>query len=220
MSRRIKIEMGKPKIVASITSHKQISEAERSGADLIEIRLDLFKSINPAEIKSSLPIIATNRSKKEGGAYRGTEKERTDLLLSLLDRVNAVDIELNCKHRDNIISEAKKKGITAIISYHNFQKTPPISKLRKILKEELSTGDLAKVAVMASSLEDVIQMLKLSLELKGEPVCIIAMGSPGRQFRAIAPVYGSILAYGSIGKKTAPGQLTVKELCEIRRLLW
>ena len=216
------IARGKAKIVASITSAEQIPKAEQSGADIIEARLDLFKSIEKEKLRSSLPLIATNRPKTEGGAFGGTEKERINLLISMLDSVDAVDIELNCKSSAAVIGEARKRGLTTIVSYHDFKKTPHNSRLRAILEKELTTGDIAKIAVMANTIEDVMRMLKLGLEFKGGRICIIAMGALGRHFRAIAPVYGSILAYGAIDEreKTAPSQLTVKELNDLRRLLW
>ncbi|MEM2934425.1 MAG: type I 3-dehydroquinate dehydratase [Methanocellales archaeon] len=214
------LQITEPKIVASITSADQIKKAEQSGADIIEARLDLFKKIEKAEIKSTLPIIATNRPKEEGGGFEGSEEERIKILLSILDLANAVDIELKSRLRDLILKEARERELAAIVSYHNFYETPSNSKLRKILKKALSVGNIAKVAVMAKSYEDVIRMQKLSLEFKGKPICIIAMGSLGRHFRAIAPIYGSLLVYGSIDEKTAPGQLTVWELKELRKLLW
>ncbi len=214
------LEIAEPKIVASITSSDQIERAEKNGADIIEARLDLFKKIEKTELRSTLPLIATNRTKKEGGGFKGSEKERIKILLSMLDIADAVDIELKSRLRDLVLKEARKRELTAIVSYHNFQETPSNSTLRKILKKALSIGDIAKVAVMANSYEDVIRMQRLSLDFKGSSICIIAMGSLGRHFRAIAPIYGSILAYGSIDEKTAPGQLTVSELNELRKLLW
>lgn len=214
------LEITGPKIVASITSADQIKKAEQSGADIIEARLDLFKKIERATLKSKLPLIVTNRTKKEGGGFEGSEEERIKILLSILDVANAVDIELKSKLRDLILKEARERELSAIVSYHNFFQTPSNSKLRRTLKKALSIGDIAKVAVMANSYEDVIRMQKLSLEFKGKPICIIAMGNLGRHFRAIAPIYGSLLVYGSIDEKTAPGQLTVWELKELRRLLW
>jgi 3-dehydroquinate dehydratase-1 len=214
------LKITEPKIVASITNPNQIKKAEKSGADIIEARLDLFKKIERAELQSKLPLIATNRTKKEGGGFEGTEKERIEKLISIFDIANAVDIELKSKLRDLVLKEAQERGLTAIVSYHNFKETPSNSILRKILRKALSISDIAKIAVMANSYEDVIRMQKLSLDFKGSPICIIAMGSIGRHFRAIAPIYGSILAYGSIDGKTAPGQLTVSELNQLRKLLW
>lgn len=214
------LEITEPKIVASITNSNQIKKAEQSGADIIEARLDLFKKIEKTELKSKLPIIATNRAKIEGGGFEGSEEERIKILLAMLDLASAVDIELKSKKRDLVLKIAREKELTAIVSYHNFNETPSSSKLRKILKKALATGDIAKVAVMVNSYEDVIRMQKLSLEFKGKPICIITMGELGRHFRAIAPIYGSKLVYGSIDEKTAPGQLSVWELNELRKLLW
>jgi 3-dehydroquinate dehydratase-1 len=41
----------------------------------------------------------------------------------------------------------------------------------------------------------------------------------GRHLRAVAPLYGSALTYGFVTESTAPGQMSLAELCLARKLL-
>ena len=63
----------KPKIVAVATSFNDAILAKKYSADIIELRIDLFKNKNLTDIvksskkRTKLPIIATIRPKFEGG---------------------------------------------------------------------------------------------------------------------------------------------------------
>jgi len=45
------------------------------------------------------------------------------------------------------------------------------------------------------------------------------MGRLGKHLRAVAPIYGSALTYGFVTESTAPGQMSLAELCQARRLI-
>ena len=60
-------------------------KAKKLGADILELRIDLI-SEDPVKIiieikKLGLPIIITNRMKKEGGAWPGSEAGRVNELI-------------------------------------------------------------------------------------------------------------------------------------------
>jgi 3-dehydroquinate dehydratase I len=218
-------------------------KAAERGTDILEVRLDLLgiRDLERAagtirEIKSEtgLPVIVTNRSGEEGGKWEGEEKERTGLLTGLLsfkdgtdkDGPDAVDIELSAvrEERDKVITAAKVHGKTVIVSSHNFSKTPSIHEMKAILEEMFLAGaDIAKLAVMPQSMEDVLNLLRVTLNFRdaGKPVCTIAMGEPGKHTRVVAPLYGSVLTYASIesGAAAAPGQLPVDEVKKIMEML-
>lgn len=212
------IELNTPKIVGVINRLDEIKMAEKAGADLLEIRIDLldkkedvirfFKDVNDA---TSLPIIATNRLKSEGGSFVGSEQKRISMLLSVIEYADAVDIELRSAERDFVIENARKSGTVSIVSYHDFAGTPPKEQMLEILKEARSIGDIPKLAVMAISLSDVILLLEVTIQAQ-KPLCTVAMGSLGKHSRVIAPLYGSVLTYGYVGTAKAPGQLSVREL--------
>ena len=213
------------KIVAAIADDplRNAVRAASEGADMIEIRIDLLDY--PADSLHSLfeelnksvkvPIIATNRIRSEGGKFDGSEEERIEILLSVLSMVDAIDIELRTEseYRDMVVSRAKEAGKCVIISYHDFSATPDRATMQKIVSDCFDAGaDIAKLAATPHSYRDALSLLELTLDRAPEPVCIIGMGGYGVHTRVIAPLYGSALAYTSVGAATAPGQLSIREL--------
>ncbi len=216
-------------IVAAIADDplRNAIRAAKVGADMIEIRIDLldypadslhslFKELNRSV---RIPIIATNRINVEGGKFDGSEEERIEILLSVLEMVDAIDIELRTRseYRDLVVRRAKKAGKRVIISYHDFSKTPDIAVMQNIISDCFDAGaDIAKLAATPHSYEDALSLLKLTLDCAHAPtpaqVCIIGMGGYGVHTRVIAPIYGSALAYTSVGAATAPGQIGIREL--------
>jgi 3-dehydroquinate dehydratase-1 len=77
---------------------------------------------------------------------------------------------------------------------------------------------IAKIAVTPKSLQDNLRILQFLLDAD-MPLCMIAMGKLGRHLRAVAPLYGSALTYGFVTQSTAPGQMSLAELCLARKLL-
>jgi 3-dehydroquinate dehydratase-1 len=205
-------------IVAAIGKNpiESAIKAKQLGADMLELRIDLLdadaRKILPALKKLSLPLIITNRMKQEGGAWEGSEDGRIQKLLSLLPGADAVDIELCAEERDAVVKKAKNTGKTVIISTHDFQRTPGSDVMLGVVRESFEAGgDIAKLAVMPHSFEDVLRLFEVTLHLEGK-VCTIAMGNIGRHSRIIAPIYGSVMTYGYADAPTAPGQLRVDEL--------
>lgn len=212
------VDLSEPRIVGVVSTIDEVINAEKAGADLLEVRLDSLKKTKDVKqlfrdvrISSSLPVIVTNRWSKEGGSFTGSEQERISMLSSAMEHFDAVDIELKAAGRDVVVEKAKNQGIPLIISYHDFNKTPSKEQMMRMLEEARSAGDLPKLAVMANSLGDVLQLLEVTLRAQ-KPLCTIAMGALGIHSRIIAPLYGSALTYGHTGKAKAPGQLSVSEL--------
>ncbi len=213
-------------------------KAAEKGADILEIRLDLLgisdlekaaEIIREIKSETGLPVLATNRSGEEGGKWEGREEDRIGLLTGLLsfkDGPDAIDIEFSAsrKERDKIIKTAKDHKKTVIVSSHDFSKTPSLQDMRTILEEMfLSGADIAKLAVMPQSMEDNLNLLRVTLDFKnaGKSVCTIAMGRQGKHTRVVAPLYGSVLTYASIENNAAaaPGQLPVDKVKKIMEML-
>ncbi|MBE0521951.1 MAG: type I 3-dehydroquinate dehydratase [Candidatus Methanoperedenaceae archaeon] len=214
-------------IVAAIGKNpvESATRAKQLGADILELRIDLLDEDEEVHetlgsLKyTGLPVIITNRMKQEGGEWEKSEDERIDVLLSLMPLADAVDIELCAKDRDMVVKEAKKSGKTLIISTHDFRKTPETGVMKGVLDESFAAGaDIAKLAVMPGSFDDALRLLDVTLHAKSA-VCTIAMGDIGKHSRVVAPIYGSVMTYGSVGTATAPGQLRVDELKKIFKLI-
>lgn len=207
----------KPLICASILHEngkdviKSAAEAIKSGADLLEIRLDALPDQDPEQVGNLLrgihhPLIATNRMKEEGGLFQGSERKRIDIILAASELADYIDIELQTRDKyKNEIIEASK---STIISYHNFQETPPLDELLKIAERAKTEGDLAKLAVMPLEIQDTLKVLEVVSQC--DNTIGIAMGKLGSYTRVIAPLFGSPITYASVDGEIAPGQLNIK----------
>ncbi len=190
------------------------------GADILELRIDVLDGPDPDEIQQLIqdidyPTIATNRVQSEGGFFKGSEEERTSILIEAAKYADIVDIELQTDEemRDEVIKSAKY----SIISYHDFQKTPSFEELLDIVKAEKEIGNIAKFAVMPNQYKDTLTVLNV---LSAVPNTIgIAMGSLGKYTRIVAPIFGSPITFASIDKESAPGQLDINTTKDILRKL-
>ena len=223
-------------------SIREAKRAKESGADIIELRIDLLegeeKSVEKVKefiallkdshsamsIQMQMPIIVTNRKKEEGGSFVGTEEERIGMLNSILETagVDAVDVEFfsAAEEKRAIIEKAKSLPTPVIFSFHDFQGMPSREDILRIIASMYEEGgSIAKIAVTPKTLSDALLLLDITHEVssEGKLLVTIGMGPVGRHLRVIAPLYGSVLTYGFIEGEdgVAPGQLSVKELKSI-----
>lgn len=213
---------GIPKIAAVIVDGedmKAISAAKMGGADLLELRLDCFKNHEQAYInriiknikKTKLPLIATIRSRKEGGKTAIGNIERLKLFESIIPLVAAVDIELSSKKiLNDVVNKAHGLNKKTIISYHNFKNTPDQKKLNALVKNcRNAGGDIVKIATIAKNKKDVIRLAALMTQY--DNIIVIAMGMLGTATRILFPMLGSLITYCSVTQSSAPGQLSLKD---------
>jgi len=191
-------------------------EAIKLEADLVELRIDALLDPDPQEVihlmeEINYPLIATNRMREEGGYFRGSEDLRTELLIETADHADYVDIELQTeeKLRSNVIRAAK----STIISYHDFQRTPPVNELLEIVRKEKELGNIAKFAVMPQNMQDTLNVLEVVNQT--ENTIGIAMGELGKYTRVVASLLGSPIIFASLKKGSAPGQMDIKDTKEI-----
>lgn len=216
-----------PVIVLTVTdseSLRLIKKARRYGARLIEVRIDRFRKVTDESIlarirslrKCGMPLIATLRSRKEGGAKSLSEKKRLELYRKILPLVHAMDVELSSKSIvTSLVRLAHGQRKKVILSYHNFHYTPPDSALLKLIQTGKKKGaDLVKIAVTPKEKKDVARLLLLTHRMKDKNLISIAMGRNGLPSRTLAPVFGSLLTYSFLGRSQAPGQLPIRRLFE------
>jgi len=212
----------KSRIVAVLGRDAEKEVQAAGDADMIELRLDLLGPGDPLQIIKAVrkatakPIIATARLKTEGGMFQGSERERINLLIKAAYYADYVDVELLADQRDDAIARIMKP---VIVSYHDFQGMPTDLELAGIYQEMKNTkAAIAKIAVMPKTLRDNLRILQFLLDAD-TPLCMIAMGRMGRHLRAVAPLYGSALTYCFVTQSTAPGQMSLAELCLARKLI-
>lgn len=223
--------LGKKPVIVGILRRLSLRDAERakeSGADLIELRIDLLRDeerdierVKEFVSRLTIPLIVTNRRKEEGGSFTGTEEDRIAMLNSVLETaaVDFVDVEFlsPTAGKTEIVEKAKGLLIPVIFSFHDFRGMPRHSELLKIIASMYEEGgSIAKIAVTPETLSDTLLLLNLTHELsrEGKLVAVIGMGAMGRHLRVIAPMYGSVLTYGFIEgeEEVAPGQFSVEDL--------
>ncbi|MFZ2471246.1 MAG: type I 3-dehydroquinate dehydratase [Methanothrix sp.] len=212
----------KSRIVAVLGMDAEKDVPAAGDADMIELRLDLLATEDPLQTIKALrkatakPIIATARLRTEGGMFQGSERERIDLLIKAAYYADYVDVELLADQRDNAIARITKP---VIVSYHDFQGMPDDLQLTGIYEEMKTTkAAIAKIAVTPLSLKDNLRILQFLLDAD-MPLCMIAMGRMGKHLRVVASQYGSALTYGFVTQSTAPGQMSLSELCLARKLI-
>ncbi|MGB9711987.1 MAG: type I 3-dehydroquinate dehydratase [Dissulfurimicrobium sp.] len=197
-------------------------------ADLAEIRLDAVSDTKRLDIgvlikNSPLPLIFTNRPFWEGGGFSGDEADRLrPLLEAARSGAEFIDIELRAEPRirSSILKEARRCGCKVIASFHDFSGTPDDSLLLRAIEESCDIGaDIAKIAVMARSEDDVRRVLSLyfrrpSGRTGSIPLIAFAMGPLGRASRLACVFLGSYLTFASPagGAETAPGQIPLREM--------
>ncbi len=207
----------KPLIAVPFTdkvSATDIRTAKKTGMDIAELRVDLFSSCEKKHVLAvfrrfkGIPVIATIRSQKEGGAWAGSEKERLELFKAVMPLAKKADIELSSAViLKPVIAEAHRLKKTVIVSYHNFQKTPSKPALEAVLKKARAAGaDIVKIAAMAKSRKDMRRLAEFTyIHAKGGLITL-SMGKEGALSRIIFPSLGSILTFAHTGRSTAPGQ--------------
>lgn len=188
---------------------------------MLEVRLDLtgpcggqWPALCAAIQRQGMPVLLTIRSPREGGAWRGREAERLALYLAGLKSVSAVDVEIGAPALDLLVEAAHRRGVKVIGSFHDFHGTPGLARLATIEHRGRRMGaDVVKIATKVESPADLARLMAVPAQAQGA-FCVLGMGSLGAVSRVALPCAGSCLAYGALGKATAPGQPTCRELAK------
>jgi 3-dehydroquinate dehydratase-1 len=183
------------------------------------VRIDLVGS-GWREVAAGLkkPWIACNRRAEEGGKWRGSESARIRELLSAIKLgASIIDIELAAPGVEKVVKEIRDRA-ECLLSYHNTKETPPLKKMKEIVKNQIDAGaDICKVVTTARSFADNLAVLQLIKEFPKTRVVAFAMGAAGQISRVLCPLAGGYFTYASIeaGRESAEGQITAGELRKI-----
>lgn len=217
-----------PRVVGVLTSSVPEDfppSGEEGPSDLVEIRLDQMPQqedwlARGRSIEArGLPVILTIRLDSEGGGWNGIDEERLELFEQALQHLSAVDVELRSPIASQVAMAAKRLGKICILSYHDFERTPPLSELRSIISEGQGVSSVVKISTMIKAKKDVETLQSLLAGSWKVPICIIGMGPLGTHTRVSFAALGSCLTYGYLDKPSAPGQLPASELVQQLRAL-
>jgi 3-dehydroquinate dehydratase type I len=192
-------------------------------ADLFEVRIDLIgNGWGDIARRMPKPWIACNRRKEEGGKWQRNEDNRIEELLKALPLgADIIDIELATPGLDKIVSLIKRKT-ACLISYHNLTETPAFDELKEIISVQIAAGaDICKIVTFATGAEDNLTVLRLISEFPGKRIIAFTMGDKGLSSRILCPLVGGDFTYAALerGAESAAGQITLKEMFDIYRMI-
>ena len=204
--------------------------------DVIEWRADFFHHLHDkeqvietfkgmVEKAKGIPFLFTIRSEKEGGeSISLSETEKVSLLAELCSThlVDAVDYELmqDVAHIQQVSQAAKRNGVTLIVSYHDFYRTPEIDRLVQLLVNAESVGaDIAKIAVMPHTYDDALTLLSAT-SYASIPVISMAMGEYGAFTRMVGGLFGSVMTFAVGKESSAPGQVAIQDLSNVLSIVF
>jgi 3-dehydroquinate dehydratase type I len=123
-----------------------------------------------------------------------------------------VEIEASDEFISAVRSAAKAHGTKLIVSYHDFERTPPRDVLAEVVERCFTKEtDIAKVACKVNAAADNAVLLSLLADTR--PLVVAGMGALGKITRIAAPLLGAQFTFASPdrGTATADGQLSAAE---------
>lgn len=237
---------GIPKICVPIVANSvdclknNLQQFNDKKIDLIEWRMDYLDCVSDTQMMCSIakllrkelpnkPILATFRSQKEGGEQFLSYEDYCNLLKAIAstDAVDLIDYELFSTEEDQknakTILELQHLGVKVIISNHDFQKTPNKEEIvARLEKMEALHGDIAKIAVMPHNSTDVLTLLDATntvYQTSSIPIVTMSMGKLGVLSRISGATFGSSITFAALNQASAPGQIPVEDLYQIRNIL-
>ncbi len=242
--KNVVIGEGIPKICVPIvgkTDEEIINQAKKMAelsADLVEIRIDYYEHCTDVESVKKLlnqikkvmeqPIIFTLRTAEEGGELDISKEDYQEYLKNIIATglIDMIDVELfkgDIIVKD-IVWEAHKSGVKVILSNHDFNKTPvKIEIIARLVRMQSLNADIAKIAVMPSSIDDLLTLLSATHEVNSQfgeiPIVTMSMGAMGMLSRVTGQIFGSTITFGAAEQVSAPGQLEIEELKTILEMM-
>ena len=214
------------KICVSIAAYnleqlkRQINQAFDYGADYVEIRFDF---LNLSDMDQAMSIantinkkaVYTLRAPDEGGQFKGSISERIAWLKKLsASKPMLLDVELyTIKNNTYLADYLKEHNISLLISWHDFEKTPPDAELTKVLYEMRTYSQNIKMVTTAQTTVDSLRLLDLYENASRLNLIAFAMGDAGVISRVLCVLIGNApFTYASLEKAISPGQLTIKQM--------
>lgn len=141
---------GPVRTLASLTSSTEsglLEEQHTLGelpVDILEWRLDHFEQITKQSLISAAmslrahankPILGTLRTINEGGACEISDENYRDLAVFFAGTkfLDAMDYEIRRGEAQAAAKAAHDAGMPVIMSFHNFEKTPPAKEIQSFL---------------------------------------------------------------------------------------
>jgi len=204
-----------PKVVGTISRRETLASPGPFPCDIVEVRLDLTgaDALRPLD----QPVIATIRLASECCKLTQPDEARLSLFEAALQKATTVDIEYRSPLMKQVSALACRNQQPLIISYHDFEKTPPLAELQQVIRTAANYGTVVKIATLTKTEDDVATLRALFDEQCSASVCLLGMGPLGPRTRTEFPRLGSCLTYGYLDEPIAPGQMSAAQLKESLR---
>ena len=241
--RNMELGAGRPKICVPLTGSDQEqlqAEAEaamKKSIDLVEWRGDCFCRVHDlTEMEQTAkilrqqmgdcPILFTCRT--EDGRFSISIRDYIELNKRMIATgcIDLVDVELFmgdmvCRE---LVEYAHAHHVAVVISNHEFEQTPDVDVMVRRLQSMRYLGaDVPKIAVMPKNNREVLKLLQATDTFNqwfGDcPIITMSMGKMGVISRLCGETFGSALTFATVGKASAPGQISVDEVETILDIL-
>ncbi|ODV93994.1 hypothetical protein PACTADRAFT_51732 [Pachysolen tannophilus NRRL Y-2460] len=211
-----------------LTEHTHEIDAITSGADAVELRVDLLKSyetefvanqVGLIRCHSNLPIIFTVRTKEQGGLFPNDNISEIEELIQLAFKLGVSYLDLELSLPENILDSAvAQRGFTKIIgSHHDFSGTLKWDDVEWENKYQLADKlnvELVKFVGTATEFQDNFELEHFRSLHKSKPLIAINMGELGKLSRVVNPILTPV-THELLPSSSAPGQLSIKRINEI-----
>lgn len=201
----------------------KINRAFSSGANYVEIRFDF---LDLSDMEEALKIAETFREKAiftlrtsaEGGKFKANINDRIEWLKKLaMAKPMLLDIEYSTiQSNDDLANYCKTQKIPVLLSWHDFEKTPPKDQLRCMLEKMRVYSNHIKMVTTAINIVDALRILDLYENAVESNLIAFSMGEAGIISRIMCTIIGkSPFTYAALEESIAPGQLTVVQMRDI-----
>jgi 3-dehydroquinate dehydratase-1 len=201
-----------PRVVGTVSNPATLDTVSAGDCDIVELRLDLIGA--DALRPTAVPAIATVRLASEGGQWSGPDAQRWPVFERALRQCAAADIELRSVLLQPVSELACRLGKSLIVSYHDFEKTPPFQQLRQAMIKAANYGNVVKIATRTRTEEDLETLRQLFEENCSAALCVLGMGELAAQARVEFARLGSCLVYGYLDAPVAAGQPSARQLLQ------
>jgi 3-dehydroquinate dehydratase/shikimate dehydrogenase len=221
---RICIALGLPD-AAALADHAR-QEAD-SGETFLEFRLDhLDHPDNGIKVirdflkeHPECILLATCRRHQNQGKFNGSVEEQLHILdLAVSAGAQAIDVEIETAEAAAERLNAFRGRAQIIISYHNFETTPPLDALVKRMTRIPADG--YKIVTAARKPSDNARVLALARAYSRTPLVVLAVGELGFPTRVLSPAFGGMYTYAAplLTQGTAAGQVSGRLLRHLYRI--
>lgn len=201
----------------------QVDDAKAAGADLVEIRFDRFavsEIERAAELfPSGLPLVATLRSRAEGGEGPDDPVARARILTDLsVHTFRFLDVELD---RDMLVAETlRQSGTQGLIVSSHLRAPTSVGEWVRLVRHPVPPGTVRKVVVAASVGQLLSEFLPTLTPAGGAPLVALTTGPSGPLLRSWSRRFGFPFVYASLpesasrvpAERVEPSQIPVDRL--------